>query len=115
MTLNLLSNSDLIDKALGAVTHLRELLETYERDMIAIYANQYVSYASNPDDIDNYTMNLYHQFKIRAIMLRDELKRRIRNPDTTDWRACDYRYPKDVNGIDAVAEDLERLARSLSV
>ncbi|HEX4584122.1 MAG TPA: hypothetical protein VH183_04790 [Burkholderiaceae bacterium] len=54
------------------------------------------------------------KFKVRAIVLRDELLIRVKHPDPTSIAHRMYDHPNSPVGMAMVADDLERLARLLS-
>jgi hypothetical protein len=54
------------------------------------------------------------KFKVRAIVLRDELLIRVKHPDPTSIAHRMYDHPTGPIGMAMVADDLERLARLLA-
>jgi hypothetical protein len=88
-----LTNADLKESARGWVHELRGHLAAGEEDARA---------AS------------FEQFKANAIVLRDELLSRLPSYARDDrWYSC-YEHADDAAGMAVVADDLERLAESLS-
>lgn len=53
------------------------------------------------------------KFKIKAIVLRDELLSRVKHPDPKAHSHSTYEHPTNPIGMGMVADDLERLARIL--
>jgi hypothetical protein len=53
------------------------------------------------------------KFKVKAIVLRDELLTRVQHPDPKAHAHHMYEYPTNPIGMGMVADDLERLARLL--
>jgi hypothetical protein len=53
------------------------------------------------------------KFKVKAIVLRDELLSRVKHPDPKSHASHMYDHPTNPIGMGMVADDLERLARVL--
>jgi hypothetical protein len=53
------------------------------------------------------------KFKVRAIVLRDELLTRVKHPDPQSSTHRIYEHPTNPIGMGMVADDLERMARLL--
>ncbi|NWB74907.1 hypothetical protein HX805_20835 [Pseudomonas sp. G5001] len=54
------------------------------------------------------------RFKVNTIILRDELRSRLPNYKSDEHDDFLYEHPTNNHGIEAVADDLERMAKTLS-
>ena len=73
---------------------------------------------------DSHTADLIHsstalnseydaKFKVRAIVLRDEMLARVKHPNPQSHALHMYEHPTNPIGMGMVADDLELLARNL--
>lgn len=126
-----LTNPELKKKSLNTVSHIRQFLEKWkntdrdrsekqskdmrlaetEEDKHEIwekYTNQYLTHSLSRN------AEYEKSFKVSTILLKDELNSRL--PEDHKSRVDDFSYEHPTNpiGMTMVADDLERLARTLS-
>lgn len=118
-TYSTLANKDLKQKTLRLVGTIRDLLATYwekESKMTARDEASWRSYTEESSRLATDLMNTYNrQCKVEAILLRDELLSRLPQSKVKRDSAREflYEYPTNPLGLEPVADDLEKLAKSL--
>ena len=120
------------EKSLDFVKKLREFIERYKREDQLIQENEWaeMTKVTIEDDrnilwskFNNANSRLSNErnaeyerrFKIDAILLRDELRSRLKNykPDKS-YRDSAYEYPTNYFGFNDVANDIETMAKLLT-
>lgn len=125
-----LTNGELKQRALRLIGNIREFLErTGEEDRKVTFAQFAAMSMAKSEEEKN---QLWHrqteemsrrsfqrsadydrQFKVEAILLRDEILSRLPPTARDDRKFGLYEHPTNPIGMGMVADDLERLARSL--
>ncbi|POG02231.1 hypothetical protein BGP82_12850 [Pseudomonas putida] len=123
-------NSDgpvLREKTLQFVARLRDFIERYQQQDESLHQVEWRAATSAPDaekaalwdryrDAGDRVANqrraeFERSFKVDGIMLRDELLSRLKNCKSEEMDT--YEYPTNYFGYNAIANDLERLAKLL--
>jgi len=117
--LSTLSNKGLRERAMQLVDGVKSLIAKYQMEETKItyedrsnmdkYMQEYASLSTE-------LMNAYNQqYKVPAIVLRDELLSRLSSVKVKRDPSADasYEYPTNPLGVAMVADDLEKLARIL--
>jgi hypothetical protein len=125
-----LSHAELKEQTLKFVSSLRDWLGARQAQDSQTQHQQWVAMTSASDEAqrkklwDAHTGDLIHssmllnneydsKFKVRAIVLRDELLTRVQRPEPQTHAHNMYEHPTNPIGMGMVADDLERLARLL--
>ena len=120
------------EKSLDFVKKLREFIERYKREDQLIQENEWAEMTKVTIENDRDTLwskfnnansrlsnernaEYERRFKIDAILLRDELRSRLKNykPDKS-YRDSAYEYPTNYFGFNDVANDIETMAKLLT-
>jgi len=129
-TYSRLSNAELKNKTLDVVHHVRDFLKNRkEKQDRILYSDQR---ANHRDMSEEQRKKLWHQetnalmrestetnadynrdFKVDTILLRDELLSRLPSSAKNEREYRTYEHPTNPIGMGMVADDLERLAKSL--
>jgi hypothetical protein len=124
------SNKELKQKALQLVKSIRELVDSYnkkDRELMAEYGKKdqpklrpderqglREQWLKESDAIHDAAMRSYkEQYWADAILLRNELYRRLPNQPNPKDVAMIYQIPTNVLGIGLIADHLELIAKSL--
>lgn len=124
------SHAELQSEALRFVTSLREWLTLHRTQDSQRQHQQWVAMTHATDEAqkkqlwDAHTGDLIAssmalnneydaKFKVKAIVLRDELLTRVKHPDPAAQAHHMYEHPTNLIGMNMVADDLERLAHLL--
>lgn len=124
------SNKELKQKALQVVKSIRELVDSYnkkDRELLAAYGKKDKPKLSTEarkamrdqwlqasDAVHEAALRSYkEQYWADAILLRNELYRRLPNQPHQKDVAMIYQFPTNVLGIGLIADHLELIAKSL--
>lgn len=118
------------DKALSLVVQIREFIDRYRRQDEAIQQNEWVEMTRAEDEAEK--QNLWHKFtnassrvsnernseyerrfKVDTLILRDELRSRLKDYKPEDRTDHMYEHPTNYFGFNDVANDLEKMAKLL--
>lgn len=115
-----LSNSELKQKSLNLVTQIRDFLLEIEmnqdRNFLNIPSNDFELRTNEIRKRSSLMHSEYdRKFKTDAILLRDELLARLPNQGKNDAEAHIYEHPTNPIVIGMIADNLEKLAKSLQV
>lgn len=125
-----LSHAELQKVALSFVSGLREWLGERNSQDSQRHHQQWLSMTNATDEVQRKQLwdaqttdslrsstklsNEYDaKYKVKAMVLRDELLTRVQHPEPTNHRHHNYEHPTNPIGMGMVADDLERLARLL--
>ena len=125
-----LSHAELQAEALKFIGILRDWLAIFKKKQMQLHSQSWNAMRRATDeaqrqklweeqgDIDvrdclNCTNEYDAKFKVKAIVLRDELLTRVQHPDPDAHAHHAYENPTNPIGMGMVADDLERLARLL--
>ena len=122
--------SSLSQKALTLVGGIREFIERHRRLDESVRENEWSEMARSADEAEK--QRLWHRFtsassrlsnernaewerrfKVDALMLRDELRSRLKDYEPSERAAHFYEHPTNYFGFNDVAADLERMAKLL--
>lgn len=123
--------SSLTQKALTFIAEIREFIERHRRQDDSVQDNEWVEMTRAVDEVDK--QRLWHKFtsassrlsternaewerrfKVDALMLRDELRSRLKNYTPDQHVDHMYEHPTNYFGFNDVAADLERMAKLLA-
>lgn len=122
--------SSLTQKALALVANIREFIERHKRREESIHENEWVEMTQAVDETEKqrlwhkFTSSLSHlssernaewerRFKVDALMLRDELRSRLKDYKPNQHVDHMYEHPTNYFGFNDVAAELERMAKLL--
>lgn len=124
------TSSTLAKQATDLVANIREFVRRHHAEDNAIHENEWREMASARDEESK--QRLWHKFttattrqsyernaewdrrfKIDALMLRDELRSRLEDYKPDSMAEHSYEHPTNYFGFTAVADDLEKMAKSL--
>ena len=126
------SEITLKEKSLDFVKNLREFVERFKREDQAVQDNEWNEMAQSTNEnernklwqkftsassrLSNDRNSEYERrFKVDAILLRDELRSRLKDYKPSDrFRESAYEYPTNYFGFNDVANDIEIMAKSLT-
>lgn len=125
-----LTSSTLAAKASELVANIREFVRRHQAADNAIHENEWREMTSASDEQEK--NRLWHKFttamtrgsyernaewdrrfKIDALMIRDELRSRLKDYKPDSMSEHSYEHPTNYFGFTAVADDLERMAKTL--
>jgi hypothetical protein len=123
------SNKDLQRKALGLVKGMRDFVYAYnqkDKDLMTAYQSDYLAtrttergavtqqWRTKSDEALRSSLRDYQKnFLSECILIRDELYKRLPKRLQRSNLASLYKNPPNVLAIEAIADDLELLAKSL--
>ena len=118
------------DKALNLVGQVREFIDRYRRQDEAVQQNEWVEMTKAEGEEER--QNLWHKFtnassrvsndrnseyerrfKVDTLILRDELRSRLKDYKPEDRIDHIYEHPTNYFGFNDVANDLEKMAKLL--
>jgi len=118
------------NKTLELVSNIREFIERYQRQDQLVHENEWVEMTQATSEEDK--KRLWHKFtnassrlsnernaeydrrfKVDAIMLRDELRSRLKDYKSEILSEHMYEHPTNYFGFNDVANDLEKMAKLL--
>lgn len=122
--------SSLTQKALTLVAGIREFIERHQRHDESVRENEWVEMTRAVDEADKQRLwqkftsassrlsternaEWERRFKVDALMLRDELRSRLKNYQPDEHADHMYEHPTNYFGFNDVATDLERMAKLL--
>ncbi|WP_421558013.1 hypothetical protein [Pseudomonas canadensis] len=122
--------SSLAQKSLLLVSQIREFIDRHKRQDDSVREYEWVEMTAAADEVEknrlwskfiNATSRLSternaeweRRFKVDAIMLRDELRSRLKDYKPDERAAHVYEHPTNYFGFNDVAADLERMAKLL--
>lgn len=107
------TNKELRDMGIKLATQIRQLLYSERQKLDQIHAGQ------NPMSvavlISEMEFEYEQKYQADAIVLKDEIMSRLPLVQRSTSEDHMYRYPTNLYGLDDVATDLERLAKSLPI
>lgn len=120
----------LSQKALSLVAEIREFIERHRRQDDAVQENEWSEMARATDEAERQKLwNKFtsassrlssernteweRRFKVDALMLRDELRSRLKDYKPDEHIAHTYAHPTNYFGFNDVAADLEQMAKLL--
>lgn len=126
------SEITLKEKSLDFVKNLREFVDRFKREDQAVQDNEWNEMAQSTNEnernklwqkftsassrLSNDRNSEYERrFKVDAILLRDELRSRLKDYKPSDrFRESAYEHPTNYFGFNDVANDIEIMAKSLT-
>lgn len=122
--------SSLAQKALTLVAGIREFIERHRRLDDSVQENEWSEMTRAPNEAEKQRLwNKFtsassrlsternaeweRRFKVDALMLRDELRSRLKDYEPKEHVAHRYEHPTNYFGFNDVAADLERMAKLL--
>lgn len=124
------SPTSLVQETTKLVAEIRDFVQRHHTHDRSIQENEWAEMAQAHDDVDK--QRLWHKFtnatmrqsdernsewdrrfKVGAIMLRDELRSRLKDYKPDRMAEHSYEHPTNYFGFTAVADDLERMAKTL--
>lgn len=123
--------ASLAQKALSFVSQIRHFIEWHKRQDDSVHEHEWVEMTSAEDEAEKQRLwNKFtsassrlsternaeweRRFKVEAMMLRDELRSRLKGYPSTEHIEQVYEHPTNYFGFNDVAADLERMARLLA-
>lgn len=124
------NTASLAQKSLLLVSQIREFIDRHKRQDESVMEHEWVEMAGAVDDIEKRrlwskftgaTSRLSNErnaewerrFKVDAIMLRDEMRSRLKGYKPDERSVHVYEHPTNYFGFNDVAADLERMAKLL--
>lgn len=129
---SILSNTELIEQALKICREIRFEISQYMKESETLLKNRILAMANTSNDeekkivweqfneidrepIINLMASYESKYKIDAIILRDEISKRLTNNYLEDIKDVSYLHPTTTFGLSNIADNLEYLAKCLPV